>query len=211
MAHRANFYNSINRSRSFTLLESIVAIYVFLTGVVGAMTLANQSLSAASVFKDELVAANIAQEGVELLRNMRDTDFLMMQSSGPCFPPSCDANQAFNPPAACQDLNIGCRFTNLLALTLRSATGLTPCLNTVASGRECNFLKKDSDGFYQYDTGIVTKFDTRLFITPSNIANRTTIPVYPVHDWVVRSVVSWNRRFGTMSYTVNSQLTPWLE
>lgn len=210
MAYRTSFYNSINRTRSFTLLESIVAIYVFMMGIVGAMTLANQSLSAAAVFKDELVAANLAQEGIELLRNMRDTDFLssLRDPSVPCLRPTCDANAAFNPPASCRDLSLGCRFSNPQNDPLRSAS-LTACTNSVASGLECRFLLKDANGFYQYTSGTATKFDWRLFITASQ--DRTTILAWPVNDWKVRSVVSWRRRFGTSSYEVSTQFTPWLK
>ncbi len=214
MANRSSFYNSINLTRSFTLLESIVAIYVFMMGIVGAMTLANQSLSAAAIFKDELIAANLAQEGIELLRNMRDTDFLssLRDPALPCLRPTCDANAAFNPPASCRDLTLGCIFSNPQNDPLRSATGLTPCTNTVASGLICTNafpLRKDVNGFYQYNSGTPTKFDLRLFITASQ--SRTTILAWPVNDWKVRSTVSWRRRFGTASYEVNTQFTPWLK
>ena len=69
-------FKSVEARRSFTLLETIVAIYVLLAGIVGTMTLAHENLKALSYFRDQLIAANLAQEGAELVRNRRDSNFI---------------------------------------------------------------------------------------------------------------------------------------
>lgn len=58
------------------LLEAIVALTVIATGLVGALnlTLANQTGAAAG--EDRLLAANLAREGVEIVRNIRDSNWL---------------------------------------------------------------------------------------------------------------------------------------
>ena len=201
--------------RSFTLLESIIAIYVFLLGIVGAMTLANAALSSTAIFKDQLIASNLAQEGVEIVRNMRDTDFLS-SLSGFGFPTcrkslGCDANKVFNDylnnltndPTIikCKDSTYGC-YIDPLTLTL------TGCPNTTAS--VCSTLLQDANGFYQYTSGSPTRFDRRIFFLIGNPPRQNEF-TQTVYDWQIRSVVYWKRRFGPASYEVDTQLTPWLE
>ncbi len=60
----------------FTLIEAIVSIGILIIGLTGVLSLANQSLSIASASKTRLVASNLAQEGIEVIRNNRDNNWL---------------------------------------------------------------------------------------------------------------------------------------
>ena len=60
----------------FTLIESIVAIFLLTVGAVGAFSLLQSTLAFASVYSSQLTAAYLAQEGIEIIRNIRDTNFL---------------------------------------------------------------------------------------------------------------------------------------
>jgi len=60
----------------FTLLETLVAISILVTAIVGPLTLAATTIRSQQVAKDNLVAANLAQEGVELIRNYRSNNVL---------------------------------------------------------------------------------------------------------------------------------------
>lgn len=62
--------------RGFSLLETIVALSILVTGIGGAVGLVAQSLSTVSAIKDIIVAANLAQEGIEVVRNLRDENWL---------------------------------------------------------------------------------------------------------------------------------------
>lgn len=57
-------------------METTVALAVLLTSVVGPLTLASFSLRSASVAKNNLVAAGLAQEGLELVRTVRSSNIL---------------------------------------------------------------------------------------------------------------------------------------
>ena len=59
----------------FTLLEVIIAIAVVFIGLIGVLYLVSFSISASSVAKNKLIAANLAQEGIELVRGIRDTNW----------------------------------------------------------------------------------------------------------------------------------------
>ena len=62
--------------KGFSLLETTVALAVLLTSVVGPLTLASFSLRSASVAKNSLIAAGLAQEGLELVRTARSSNIL---------------------------------------------------------------------------------------------------------------------------------------
>ncbi len=84
--HRANNLVRLGRMRDvmwgFTLLETIVALGIILGGISGAFGMAIQGLSSASVAKNKLVAANLAQEGIELVRRIRDNNTIADMSDG---------------------------------------------------------------------------------------------------------------------------------
>lgn len=63
-------------SRGFTLLEGIVAIGVISVGLAGALSLALSNLSSAQGNERRIVAANLAREGIEFVRNQRDSNWL---------------------------------------------------------------------------------------------------------------------------------------
>jgi len=60
----------------FTLLEGIIAITVISIGMIGALALALSNLSSAERNEKRIVAANLAREGIELVRNQRDSNWL---------------------------------------------------------------------------------------------------------------------------------------
>lgn len=60
----------------FTLIETLVAIGIIVVGLVSALTLINTSLFYVFNISDRLIAANLAAEGIEIVRNIRDDNWL---------------------------------------------------------------------------------------------------------------------------------------
>ncbi len=65
-------------SRGFTLLEGIIAITVISVGLTAALSLALSNLASSTGNEKRIVAANLAREGIELVRNQRDSNWLKM-------------------------------------------------------------------------------------------------------------------------------------
>ncbi|HMB66094.1 MAG TPA: prepilin-type N-terminal cleavage/methylation domain-containing protein [Patescibacteria group bacterium] len=65
-----------NNKQGFTLLEIAVAVFVISLGIVGVLSLINYNLRTERVSKNELIAGQLAQEGLELVRNQRDNNWL---------------------------------------------------------------------------------------------------------------------------------------
>ena len=62
--------------KGFTLLETIVAVGVIIIGLVSALTLITNALFFVSNVQDRLVAINLVEEGIEVVRNIRDNNWL---------------------------------------------------------------------------------------------------------------------------------------
>jgi len=60
----------------FTLVESMIAVGLIVTGVVGVLTLVSRSIGFNGLAFNRLTAANLAQEGIEIVRNIRDTNWI---------------------------------------------------------------------------------------------------------------------------------------
>jgi hypothetical protein len=65
--------------RSFTLLEVILAITVLTIAVGGSFALISQTIASVSVVQSKLTASYLAQEGIEIIKNIRDTNWLNFQ------------------------------------------------------------------------------------------------------------------------------------
>lgn len=64
-----------------TLLEVIIAIGVILTGVVSTVALAIYSMSVGQVSENQIIGSNLAREGIEVIRNIRDTNWLKIEAN----------------------------------------------------------------------------------------------------------------------------------
>lgn len=63
-------------NKGFSLLEVIIAIFVITIGITGAVNLINFGISSATVSKSQIIATNIAQEGMEIVRGVRDSNWI---------------------------------------------------------------------------------------------------------------------------------------
>ncbi len=59
----------------FFLLEVIIAVFILEIGVIGTVLLLKQASSSVSVSASRLVAAQLAQEGIEIVKNIRDINY----------------------------------------------------------------------------------------------------------------------------------------
>ncbi len=138
----------IKKNKGFTLIEVITAIFVITVGVGGAVTLINQTLGSIKTTSSKLVASYLAQEGIEIVKNIRDSNFLTGD----------DWADGLTGSSGCTD---GCEGD----YTSQSLTS--------GSGRK---LKVDS-GFYGYFGTEETPFERKITITPNVDALEVLIEV----------------------------------
>lgn len=64
-------------NKGFSILEVVVALYIITMGLIGVLALVVQNIQAEYINTKTLVASQLAQEGLELVRNIRDTNWLI--------------------------------------------------------------------------------------------------------------------------------------
>ena len=64
------------KKSGFTLIETLVAVFLLTVGTVGSFSLMQKATSFASISSAQFVASYLAHEGIETIRNIRDTNYL---------------------------------------------------------------------------------------------------------------------------------------
>jgi prepilin-type N-terminal cleavage/methylation domain-containing protein len=64
-----------NEKAGFTLVEIITVLLIISLGMVGVLSLIVQNIQSQSLNKNTLIAFQLAQEGVEMIRDVRDTNW----------------------------------------------------------------------------------------------------------------------------------------
>lgn len=104
-------------SKSFTLIEVVIAISVLTLGIGGSFVLIQQTLAAASLSQSKLIAAYLVQEGIEIVRNIRDSNWLQGNSwddklinCDPCCEVDYKTTNSITSFAFCDDENLNYLF-----------------------------------------------------------------------------------------------------
>jgi len=71
----------IKNNYGISILEVVAAIMIIALGLVGVLSLVIQNVEAQYINKNVLVASGLAQEGLELVRNVRDLNWLTTGNS----------------------------------------------------------------------------------------------------------------------------------
>lgn len=64
------------KQKAFTLVELMVVIVILSIGLIGVVNLVSRIFISARLIASKLVAAYLAQEGVEIVKNIRDTNWV---------------------------------------------------------------------------------------------------------------------------------------
>lgn len=64
------------KKNAFTILEVILAIFILTVAVFASFSLIQQTVVGVSLNQSKLIAYYLSQEGVEIVRNIRDTNWL---------------------------------------------------------------------------------------------------------------------------------------
>lgn len=67
------------KKNSFTLIEAITTIFIMTVGIIGISGLISQLIASTAIYSQRLIAAYLAQEGIEIVRNIRDTNWLQRE------------------------------------------------------------------------------------------------------------------------------------
>jgi prepilin-type N-terminal cleavage/methylation domain-containing protein len=179
----------------FSLIETMIALSILVMVITGPLTLASYSLKSASRAKDNFIAANLAQEGIELIRHYWTNNII--QCSVNCDTAWLDDLRSPG-PAECQT-GKGC----YIDAKNINGDGTQFILNK-CTGSSCPPLNIDTGGFYNYSavtgTNKVSNFTRTIIITP----------ITPDVSARVRVEITWKEHGGTQSLVVEEIIFNWL-
>ncbi len=173
----------------FTLVETLVAISILSLAILGTFTAIQSALQQSGFAKDQITAFYLAQEAVEYVRNIRDTNALKNLA----VPDSATWLQGF--------ADTGDPCSSGQACEIDSAhTSVATCSGGGASG--CDLLTQDSTtGVFGYGYNTPTRFKRVVRFTPTAGS--------PVHEGVVSVTMSWTSGTFAKSFTVTESLFDW--
>lgn len=68
--------SSSHTQKGFTLIETLIAVAILTTAIIGPFVAIQTAITASYVARDQLTATMLAQEGVEFVRSIRDGNYL---------------------------------------------------------------------------------------------------------------------------------------
>lgn len=71
--------NLHKKNKGFSLAEVVIALGILTFGLVGIASLLLQNMQVENLTKNYLIASMLAQEGVEIVRNIRDENWVLFQ------------------------------------------------------------------------------------------------------------------------------------
>lgn len=175
----------VKSGKGFTLIETMVAISLLTVSIVAPMSLASQSLASAFYARDQITASYLAQEAIETVRSVRDSNILQ------------------NSQGANVDLLNGIPSTTGAPFTVDvSTSALTLCPGGVCPALET----RAADGIYGYSGGAAGWSTTNF----TRVVTATFIPG-TINEIKVVSTVSWHTgSYNIRSVVVTENLYRWI-
>jgi hypothetical protein len=157
----------------------IAAIFIVTVGALGIFNLVNQTISLTSVSSSRLTAFYLTQEGIEIVRNIRDSNWL----------------EGKEDPDILWDEGIP---TGSWEADYR-----TQNLNQAYGGNYLNI----SDGLYSYSSGVQTKFKRKITISDKENLDEDEEGIPDVMKISVE--VSWTERNISHQVTAQENIYRW--
>lgn len=166
----------------FSLIETLIAVFILATSISALLVITGGGLKSQNIAKERLTAQYLAQEGVELVRNVRDTFELTTEVVS-------SIDEVTHPLNVC--LDSGC-----------TIDPITFEVEACASDGEivCPNLTDTSDGSFGYGGLNETNFQ-RVIQIESKQAGRA---------FTVTSIVKWGPVGSGSSVTYKSDLFSWM-
>lgn len=187
-----------HHNNGFTLVETIIAIFILSMTIGALLTLAANGFYSVRYSRNQIVADNLAQEAIEYIRNTRDTVFLTDYST------VYDPTVNYNKWVALKNSFSGC-FTGNGCIVDIYTTGA----NFIACGSTCPFMRYfENNGIYGYTYGYPfsggTAYDT------SYVRTITMTPASSTADYIIVTVtIRWLNGNTSKTTSQSVLLTNW--
>ncbi len=167
--------------RGFSLIETLVATAIIVMAATGPLALAARSLGQANYIKDQIVATFLAQEGLEIMRNVRDVNGITAISGFQL--------------GACSSIGTGCTVSG----TKLNTDGKTyEVLPATSNPQFLKFSPVTNVYDYTTDSGTANSIYSRIIkIDPPPSGGK---------EYKIHSKVTWTRASGPRSVDLTENL-----
>ncbi|MFA6076918.1 MAG: prepilin-type N-terminal cleavage/methylation domain-containing protein [Candidatus Paceibacterota bacterium] len=171
----------------FTLVEVLVAISIFTVSLIGIMSVLASGIANTNYAKQKMIATYLAQEGIEYIRNMRDTAVLYgngnpWEGSFKAQLSSCNDPDEDNNPCGLDE----------------PPFGVTVCTNP----SDCRLYL--DNGNYSTTVSVVDSgFIRKIWMVPIGAGNTDEVKIF--------SRVEWTQGSGGYNVTFSENLFNWIE
>ncbi|MDD5145536.1 MAG: prepilin-type N-terminal cleavage/methylation domain-containing protein [Candidatus Pacebacteria bacterium] len=142
----------LKSKRGFSLLEVIISVFIVAVGIVGITNIIPQIITTTKINTSRLTAAYLAQEGIEIVRAVRDGNFLEKINN---------TNPLNTWDEGLTNCSAGCEADYACAnVSDPDPLSQPQCFRPYSE----NYLNIDGN-FYSYSSGIPTKFARKITIT----------------------------------------------
>ena len=160
----------MNSNKGFTLIELVIAIFILVVAIIGVYNAFSTIVIMTTDSSSRFTAAYLAQDGMEIIRNIRDNNWVKNTTTKTDWKTGLTGCEA-----GCEaDYKTG------------TSQEITPLRGYLGGG---NYLKiNNDDGFYSYDEPTegytTTKFKRKITITPNADPDVLNVSV----------LVTWNEK-----------------
>ncbi|MDD2732119.1 MAG: hypothetical protein PHI53_02900 [Candidatus Pacebacteria bacterium] len=173
----------LSENKGFTFIELIITIFVLIVGILAAFIIAQSPLSYLNISLSRLTASYLAQEGIELVRNIRDGNWI----GGVAW------NNGLN---SCKSTSHFCEI-DYNDLNLNSISKIQPP----------NFLNRESLGFYGYASGAPTTFTRQITIDEIDNPDKNNGGSNKILEVTV--LIKWKEKNKDYDFSVQEHLYPY--
>jgi prepilin-type N-terminal cleavage/methylation domain-containing protein len=180
--------NKQNNKKGFTLVETLVAIFILVLSITGPMSAASSSLQASFIARDQVVAFYLAQDVFEFIKNFRDREALSGE----------DWKDTLN--SCISSTGMQCNIDSFNSAFLPNCGNGS--LTSDPDSLKCPNLEVDGNGMYVANGDSQSKFKRVMFINDVT-PDETEITV--VIEWTTNTFLTPRRRI-----VVQENIYDWL-
>ena len=170
----------------FTLVETLVAISIFTISILAIMSVLGKGMSDTNYAKKQMTATYLAQEGIEYIRNMRDTFVLSNTNSANGW------NDFLNKISSCS-LGIVCGFNSTVSY-------IDPGSIFLCTDMSLCKLYLENGNYSINSTG-----------TDSGFIRTISLVAISNDEIKINSTVSWQQGSGNYNVSFSENLYNWIE
>ena len=202
--------------RGFSLIETLIAVTILMIAITGPLALVQAGLFSSNHERNQITATYLAQEALEYIRSVRDSNSYKQYNGAPTLPGWLDAPEASRPdgvyslpilcgtPNSIGSGNNGCYVDPHQQLGVNGAALFVEAANASAIKHLRQVTSSDGINFYTYGfgaAGIDSGFTRTVTIVPVVVGGYT----YP-GEMTVSVTVTWMDNALPRSYTATENL-----